>query len=81
MLDQKRFHLTNCRYVLLLKIISKINYIILVKKIWTNYDLTMTGKLTICGCGPRLIIVSNSCYVLLARKLVGPNTITIWQTV
>ena len=75
-------HLTICRDGTLLNIVSKINYIILVKKIgWTKYDLTMTGELNICGCGPRPIIVLNSYYVLLASKLVGQNTITIRRTI
>ena len=50
-------HLTNCRYGQLQQILSEIYYIILVKKMWNKYDLTMTGELTICGCGPRLIII------------------------
>ena len=71
-------HLTICRYGPLLEIIFKIYYIILVKKSgWTKHDLTKTGELTIRGCGPRLIIVANSYYVLSASKLIGPNTITI----
>ena len=51
-------NLTICSYGPLLKIVSKTYYIILIKKSgWTKYDLTTTGELTICGCGPRLIIV------------------------
>ena len=50
-------HLTNCWYGPHLKIGSKIDYIILVKFLFTKYYLTMTGELTICGSGPRLIIV------------------------
>ena len=41
---------------------------------WTKYDLTMTGELTICGCGPRLITTPNTYYDLSASKLIGPNT-------
>ena len=45
----------------LLKIVSKIYLIILVKRSgWTKYDLTIRLERTICGCGPRLIIVSNN---------------------
>ena len=65
-------HLTICRHGPLLKIVSKIYYSILViKRCWTKYDLTTTRELTICVCGPRLIIVSNSCYVLSASKLLN----------
>ena len=48
-------HLTICRHGPLLKIVSKIYLIVLVKKRgWTKFGLAMTGELTICGCGPRL---------------------------
>ena len=74
--------LTLCRYGPIVKIASKIYYIILVKKMgWTKYDLTLTVELTICGCGPRLMILSNCYFVLLGRKLVGPNTFTIRRTI
>ena len=71
-------HLTICRHGPLLKIVSKIYYLILVKKsCWKNYHLTMTGEVTICGCGPHLIAELNSYYVLSVSELVGPTTITI----
>ena len=45
-------HLTICRYLSLLKIVSKIDYIILINKIgWTKYDLTTMGEFTIWGVG------------------------------
>ena len=53
-------HLKICSYGPLLKIVSKIYYIIPVKKSgWTKYDLTTTGEFTIFGCVLRLMIVSN----------------------
>ena len=79
MLDQNNSntiaHLTICRHGPLLKIASKIYNIILVKKSgWTKYDLTVTGELTICWCGPRQIIVSNSFFVSSENYFFGPNT-------
>ena len=75
-------HLMIYRHGPLLKILSKIYLIILVKRSgWAKYDLTIRLERTICGCGPRLIIVSNSYCVLSASILVWPNTITIRRTI
>ena len=68
-------HLTNSRYGPLLKIVSKIYYLILVKKRgWPKYNLIMMGELTICRYGPLLKIVQKIYYGILVQKN-GPNTI------
>ena len=61
MLDKKRFHY-DCPFNQLLLWATSENRI---KNIlhysrqffFTKYDLTLTGEQTICGCGPRVIIV------------------------